>query len=214
MSQKIQQLRNIDFPDLIEENFNLILNSVIQSAVVFIIIFLVYKFIIIQEANKIYGKIVNRLVDIGQDLIPGLKYTVHQMAGVKEKDILNRIYQIESKIEAKNKENEETNIKVFSQAGWILIFLLVLATIMIGCAYYFKIKIIWTAIIISIMMTGFGALFEYYYVKNIIVQHFMFELSDLYDKSREGFYSKMRCLIKQNGWEEELGARVVHCDHK
>lgn len=199
-------------PDFIEENYNLILNSVVQSAVVFIIIYLVYKLIIIREANIIYSKIINHLVDIGQDVIPGIKYTIHKMAGLKEKDVLNRLAKIETKIKQQNKENETNNNQVFSQAVWILISLVLLTFLMIWLGYYFKINIIWTAIFISIMMTGFGALFEYYYVKNIIVPHFMFELSDLYNKSREGFYSKMRLLIKENGWEKELSARVSQCN--
>ena len=72
-----------------EDNYNLILNSVIQSAVVFIIIFMVYKYIIIKEANKIYGLIVDKLIDIRQDLVPGLKYIVHNMAGIKEQDLID-----------------------------------------------------------------------------------------------------------------------------
>jgi hypothetical protein len=195
-----------------EDGFNLILVSVIQSAVVFVIIFIVYKFIIVKESSKIYGKIIDKLTIISNDLIPGLKYLIHQAAKVKEEDLVDRLKAVETRIVKKDQENYQNNMKVFESAGWILVFLTAVSIAMIGLSYYFKIKIIWITIIISIMMTGLGSMFEYYYVKYIIIRHFMFELPQLYDQAREGFYSKVKSLIEVNGWENELKAQIAICN--
>lgn len=198
----------MEITDNLINNINLLLNSLVQSLVVFIVLYLLYKLIIIKKANNLYFDLVLGLKDIFQNLIPGFKYLVNGIAKIYGTELEKKSLELDEEIKTHFKKNDEHNKAIFMKAFWLFLLIATITSIITIISIRGGIKIDYLSIIISVIITGIGGLFEYYFATRIILNHYIFDFNGIYRDFRHKMYQKLGNIIKDNKWEEEIREKI------